>query len=345
MRKSLNLTQQEFADRIGSKRNTIAKYETNANTPSTAVISLICREFNVNETWLRTGEGEMFKDEVPLFNEENTFSKRFKQLRKALDLTQQDLADRIGVKRGGIANYEISRNIPTNSVISLVCREFNVNETWLRTGEGEMFKREISLCDEYDTLSKRLKRLRKSLDLTQQEFATKLGVQRNTIAMYEIGRTIPSNTVILFICSEFNINESWLRTGEGNMFKSEISLCDECDTFSIRLKRLRKLLDLTQQEFADKLAVKRNTVGQWEIGRNPLTNSSILSICREFNVNEAWLRTGEGEIFNETSSEQFQSENSFEDNLISVLTQISNQLERIADTLTKDEEQKKKDQL
>lgn len=60
LRKALDLTQQEFADRIGSKRNTVAKYETEANTPSTAVISLICREFNVNENWLRDGTGNMF---------------------------------------------------------------------------------------------------------------------------------------------------------------------------------------------------------------------------------------------------------------------------------------------
>lgn len=60
LRKALDLTQQEFADRIGSKRTTIAKYETETNVPSSAVISLICREFNVSEMWLRTGEGEMF---------------------------------------------------------------------------------------------------------------------------------------------------------------------------------------------------------------------------------------------------------------------------------------------
>ena len=64
---------------------------------------------------------------------------RIKKIRKELDLTQQEFADRIGVKRGGIANYEIGRNEPTDSVISLICREFNVNEDWLRTGEGEMF--------------------------------------------------------------------------------------------------------------------------------------------------------------------------------------------------------------
>lgn len=60
LRKHLDLTQQEFAERIGSKRNTIAKYETNTNVPSAAVISLICREFNVNEEWLREGTGKMF---------------------------------------------------------------------------------------------------------------------------------------------------------------------------------------------------------------------------------------------------------------------------------------------
>lgn len=61
MRKALDLTQQAFADRIGSKRTTIAKYETETNIPSSVVISLICREFRVSKTWFRTGEGEMFR--------------------------------------------------------------------------------------------------------------------------------------------------------------------------------------------------------------------------------------------------------------------------------------------
>ena len=60
LRKSLNLTQQEFADKIGVKRNTIAQYESGRNAPIDAVITLICRTYGVSETWLRTGEGEMF---------------------------------------------------------------------------------------------------------------------------------------------------------------------------------------------------------------------------------------------------------------------------------------------
>ena len=65
---------------------------------------------------------------------------RIKKIRRELDLTQQEFAERIGIKRNTIANYETGRNDPVDSVISLICREFDVYEEWLRTGEGEMFK-------------------------------------------------------------------------------------------------------------------------------------------------------------------------------------------------------------
>lgn len=64
---------------------------------------------------------------------------RIKKIRKSFDLTQQQFAERIGVKRNTVATYEMGRSIPSDSALSLICREFNVNETWLRTGEGEMF--------------------------------------------------------------------------------------------------------------------------------------------------------------------------------------------------------------
>lgn len=66
-------------------------------------------------------------------------NERIKNLRKALGLTQQEFADRLGISRNNIATYETRNSAPGSSVIALICREFNVNEEWLRTGEGEMF--------------------------------------------------------------------------------------------------------------------------------------------------------------------------------------------------------------
>ncbi len=64
---------------------------------------------------------------------------RIKRIRKEFDLTQQKFAEKIGVKQNTVAQYEMGRNTPIDSVISLICREFNVREEWLRNGCGEMF--------------------------------------------------------------------------------------------------------------------------------------------------------------------------------------------------------------
>lgn len=78
---------------------------------------------------------------------------RIRKIRRDLDLTQQEFADRIGIKRNTIANYETGRNEPIDSVVSLICREFGVNEEWLRDGTGEMFTPDAS--DELEALVKR----------------------------------------------------------------------------------------------------------------------------------------------------------------------------------------------
>ena len=60
VRKVNGLTQAEFGEKIGVKGNTVTGYETGIRSPSDAIIVSICREFGVNEEWLRTGNGEMF---------------------------------------------------------------------------------------------------------------------------------------------------------------------------------------------------------------------------------------------------------------------------------------------
>ena len=71
-----------------------------------------------------------------------------------------------------------------------------------------------------------------------------------------------------------------------------------------RLRRLRKTLDLTQQEFADKLKVPRNTIGGYEVGKSNPSDAAVNNICNIFNVNEEWLRTGNGEMFIELTRDE-----------------------------------------
>lgn len=67
-------------------------------------------------------------------------------------------------------------------------------------------------------MKNRIKEIRKNKGLTQVEFGNKIGVKGNTITNYENGLRKPTDAVILSICREFNINEEWLRTGNGEMY-------------------------------------------------------------------------------------------------------------------------------
>lgn len=71
-----------------------------------------------------------------------------------------------------------------------------------------------------------------------------------------------------------------------------------------RIKEVRKYLGLSQQEFADRLSISRSNLGNIETGAISVTSRVIEAICREYNVNEIWLRHGEGEMFRKLTREQ-----------------------------------------
>ena len=68
-------------------------------------------------------------------------------------------------------------------------------------------------------------------------------------------------------------------------------------TLGERIKKVRKNLDLTQQKFADQIGTTQNNIASYEIGRREPSAAAVNNICKTFNVSEAWLRTGEGEMF------------------------------------------------
>lgn len=85
-------------------------------------------------------------------------------------------------------------------------------------------------------IGNRVKEIRKSIDLTQMEFAKKLGVSQNSISQIENGTRNPGGALIKVICQEFGVSEDWLRTGEGEMFSSLRSDADIATFFADVLK-------------------------------------------------------------------------------------------------------------
>ena len=71
-----------------------------------------------------------------------------------------------------------------------------------------------------------------------------------------------------------------------------------------RIKEARKSLGLTQDKFGERLGVGRSAISNIEAGSRGVTDQLRLSVCREFNVNEDWLRTGEGSMFVEPDEDE-----------------------------------------
>lgn len=108
----------------------------------------------------------------------NFTNERIKKLRRELGLNQTDFGLRIGVKQTTVAGYENGARAPLDTVVASICREFNVSEVWLRTGEGEMFNQLdedaefIRICEQINITDPIIKRIIKTYwSLDEQEKA------------------------------------------------------------------------------------------------------------------------------------------------------------------------------
>ncbi len=110
-----------------------------------------------------------------------------------------------------------------------------------------------------NNIGDRISQIIKTLNIKQVDFAEAIKVNQSYISQLVVGKRVPSDRTISYICNEFDINEEWLRTGEGSMFiertkDEELSyligklLSDEKDSFKKRL--IAALLKLDESEWA-----------------------------------------------------------------------------------------------
>lgn len=89
-----------------------------------------------------------------------------------------------------------------------------------------------------------IKKLRQALGLTQTEFATRIGMKQNSIALIESGKRNISDSALKFICREFNVNENWLRVGAGEIFKTENEILENPELDEVDKAILRAYISL-----------------------------------------------------------------------------------------------------
>lgn len=129
------------------------------------------------------------------------------------------------------------------------------------------------------------------------------------------------------------------------------------ESINDRLRILISALDIRKTEFAQRINVSQPFISQLCSGSKVPSDRTIADICREFNVSEHWLRTGEGEMFAKVSrnreitsfvGDMLSGEPDFRNRLVSVLARLNveqwKMLEEIADMLVEEMQKEKADQ-
>lgn len=83
-------------------------------------------------------------------------------------------------------------------------------------------------------MNERIKALRKELNLTLEKFGEKIGLKKSALSLIESGRNSVTEQTFKMICSAYNVNPDWLRTGSGDMFK----IVDEDDELLLLAEKL-----------------------------------------------------------------------------------------------------------
>ena len=95
---------------------------------------------------------------------------RIKEIRVSAGLNQIDFGKRLSLSQSAVANYEKNVRVPLDAVIASICKEFNVSEAWLRTGEGEPFVKK----SRDDEIREYVDRIRGVNDTFKAQFAAAL---------------------------------------------------------------------------------------------------------------------------------------------------------------------------
>ena len=156
-----------------------------------------------------------------------------------------------------------------------------------------------------NNVNERIKEIRQTAGLTQAEFAEKINLSRNYVAMMEIGQREPSARTISDICSEFNVNEAWLRTGTGEMLRPQRRVEEirrneglTWAGFSERLNQAMKIRSLKQVDvleaakpYCEKYGVKltKSDLSQYVSGKVEPRQEKLTILSLALNVSEAWL--------------------------------------------------------
>ncbi len=272
-RKRKGITQQELADALNISRSTLAGYEAENKKPSYKVLVRMAEYFGVTTDYLLeldVGGNVML-------------GKRITELRKACDMSQKELGEKLGLSASAIGMYEQGRREPGNAMLIAMENLFGVTVDYLLgVTDSTENAPESSVTRKFGN---RLRDLRVSEGITQLQMAVILDTSKSNISKYEAGTVEPGMEKINEIARFFKVTTDYLfgmETGGNTMIGK-------------RINELRKELELSQEELAKKIGVSRSALSLYEIDRREPDLETVKKIASLFGVTTDYLLGAEGD--------------------------------------------------
>ena len=134
----------------------------------------------------------------------------------------------------------------------------------------------------------RLKFVRERNGISQKELSQFLGINKSTYSNYESERYIIPLKYLMLFSDYFNISIDYL-LGLNNNIKLKLKKCDDLKLIGLRLKELRKDLNISQELLARRTENKRSNISGYEIGKYLISTKELYTICKKYNISADYL--------------------------------------------------------
>lgn len=149
---------------------------------------------------------------------------RIKQIREHFGLSQAHFAQRIHKSPGFISSVETGRSNVSDDTIKSICSAFSINESWIKTGKGEMTSQ---AAVDMENVGNRIREIRRDEGLTQKQFAATTGYTNIQIHLVESGKVKASDKFLKKICEVYGVSQEWMLTGVGDKEANEVDKMDD----------------------------------------------------------------------------------------------------------------------
>lgn len=250
----------------------------------------------------------------------NSLGSRIRESRKRNNLTQEQLANFLGISKRTVVYYESDKNSPTVETLKEIAKICDQSPEYLLTGsrQANEFKREndsqalvgrgesqeeYSFAP-YDLVADRIRKSANLVGRTDSEIARVLGVARQSVQGYKQEGKFPASRIVSF-CLKNNVSLDWMATGVGPMrgeetdddFSAdrELSQIDVSEVGSRLSGEVKAHTNGDGERFADEAGIDRSDMNDYLEGKRLPAPRDCVRLFEKFGINTGWLIWGKKE--------------------------------------------------